>query len=1082
MKMKKTIASIMAMTMALSAMSVTAFADDSVDGVGSTATTDGATVTGTIATPEVNYSNARTEVYDLTTPYSTINTKLTASFTNIALSQDTNSLGVCLGGVLPDLQEEWLYKVKRGGVIFADLAYDVTDMTITATFENGVKATYKVSSNTASEDYDIDFDNDWTDLSWSSLKNKMNGYYYVKKAGFDAAFSSFSDYDASLNYGGEKTATGMPGASSSAFAIKNLTVECNVQARSITDMNVKFRDTITDTEIDVSKAYKDALRDTSFTPSLKVLDRNGSEIGNGVYKYTISTKDNKKFVLKAAKVKGVKFDDASQKYVADGSDSAASTLVLDELSKYKAGAEVDMQNSILTNSIYRAWKASDKADDYEAFADAIDNELKTLLEVNDDKKYASEKEAEEALRAKMVDYANSAVYLSKIKTWRDADFIGLTKGSKVSDTTMVDNDTTVYTKESEETKVYIATNNGSATDAIEITDTLKESLNKAFTDSVYNNAIVKRTVQDVINQAGQNPVTVGDLKEALMNSVADNTNGETRGAFESEWLQGNSGTDVVVKLNGEIVANDTALVDPDDTHVYTAELASNATVEKRLSSPTVKVVKIFVGNDELQPGSDEYTEAAKKISAKASGSIDNVKAVAREQAATIFSITNAKVTTSNGQDTITTDKYVPAMNAKLTDLWESIGFYGVQKDKNVDNHEIYVDSNTKIKDAAGTKSTLKTLITALNSISKTTITEPEKLQKLVETNQAIADLVIPDPNLNGKVTSASNPGTTSKPIELMDKEWYSFTGAYDYRHSSYYLAEIVDTIGDARGAVVSIHVDPNSLKKNDSLLIASVSSYDARKFFSNALNGSMVLRANSASTNQFANVVKYDEATSTLSFFWDDITNAKFTDNVLYVRSLDFMSELELDIDSVQITIPDQAQFAASAPTVGGEATPTTSESIGDGPVDGEIKNGEGENNDNVVLQEPEEEDVPTEDTGVDIEGNDDTDNLDIFGDLPTAEEESVGPENTDALDPNDILGLGEDTSDLGSGTSPVSDVPVEVQTNPVSSPAPVDVTPTPVTPVTPVKSTPKTGNTAPIVSIPALLGVAAIIAKKKIK
>ena len=474
----------------------------------------------------------------------------------------------------------------------------------------------------------------------------------------------------------------------------------------------------------------------------------------------------------------------------------------------------------------------------------------------------------------------------------------------------------------------------------------------------------------------------------------------------------------------------------------------------------ISTVKVD-GGTITDPDNEDYKAA---ISAASKAGLKAHNADGTELAAKKYAI---NVVTQDETKPSSTSVFTPAVDtSKATEanVFALLKYYSVKSDKDSDGNTIWVSTDNIIKDTAALKTNLNSLIKALSDANNQNVSGVDKLNDLIKKDKAVAALVQPATTLdNVKATATASQGTYSLPMEVEKELWYYFAGDYDYRNSSYFLAEMVDTIGSARGAIVSFHVDPNSLKKNEDLLLAYVDAYDAYKFFNKAISGDMVLRVNGASTNAFTNLISYDPATSTMSFQWDDVTGAKFTDNILYVRSLDIMSSIDFDMDAVQITIPDQAQFAQKPEDekkpedeqkpedekkpedndeILDEEKPADDDDFEDNGDD-EINSGESEENQSTIIQEPEDDDTDDNTDDIDL-GNDD-----IFGD-----------DEDDSL--NNII----DNNDSNTDNVPVID----------------NVTPTPVepTPVTPTPTTPSTGDAGVMAAIPALVAGAVAAAKRK--
>lgn len=206
-------------------------------------------------------------------------------------------------------------------------------------------------------------------------------------------------------------------------------------------------------------------------------------------------------------------------------------------------------------------------------------------------------------------------------------------------------------------------------------------------------------------------------------------------------------------------------------------------------------------------------------------------------------------------------------------------------------------------------------------------------------------------------------GVYNKDAACWESAWANITAWPDYYVDAYnsanttsayapgVLAEMNDIIGSNKGAVISIHLDPNGFEDFDSR------SVDSKRWF--AMNNSCVLRVNGVSSGQYANLVSYDPTASTFSFNWDDIAKDKYSDTSVLVRALEILTSEKAECDTITISIPDQkAYIAAITPTeVKPDNTPTNTGDDKDTVI--EIKDGDKTNSDNQEIAPPDDSNTP---------------------------------------------------------------------------------------------------------------------------
>ena len=1018
MKMRKTISGVMALAMALSAMSVTAV-------TASAETSDVAA----ISAADVSYTNAKTVAYDLTTPYNTLETTLYATTNNVGISSTAKSITVASatnsedGAITPNLVD-WLTDSKGRQ---AAINYDITDITIKITSEGGETATYSVSSDTSKANYDKTFDDAYSDRSYYQMNSLINKGYTVALSDFEGYINTFKKANSEYESSDSTTMTSLPYGTMEDYAIKSITVEYGIRAKTVSPISET-----------IIKEFTTAIKNSEYVFAIGAHDGNGKAVS--MTPYTISNKE----VSAVATLDGLgAYNSKTKTYAFD--DTAAGRLLKSKMDAYVSKADVAMKNSSLDIELYEKYVASglETAEDFAAAITAeVDDILALEAPASEKNQYDTADDAKAAMFTILKAHRDNTTYLKAIS---DAELKTLCDSTESKVTSTVATGETVYTVVDAETTMTI----GGTEFVEEDIETAQTVIDAAIAGATNNDVVAScdwesdGSTASVATAPEEDSVTLGgDFFTQLDAGLA--AEGEYTGAVK----------EIIDTYKSELTLYTTgnALIDVDSlkTEAYTAadtawdaaELATGGTGTEEstptkvtaakidlatlINADTVSVVDVWV--DGMDEADDSSTEASKKALAAAS-------AAGYKKAGTTGAVTityKVNVETAEGTKEEKTSKYTPSVSdtAKAADVFSFLDMYGVKSDKDSDNYAILVESDSAIKDAKGIVNAITTCEKALLKLAEGSISDNDKLKDLVENDEDVRKLVKVDTELDSAAKAVSKSGNVNVPLEIENKLWYSFAGDYDYRNSCYFLAEIVDTIGEAKGTIVSFHVDPNSLKKNEDIVLAYVDAYDAQKYFTQTLDGSMVLRVNGSSTNAFTNLVKYDAKTSTLSFYWDEITGTKFSDSVLYVRTLDFMSSLDLDMDTVQITIPDQTQFTVAEDTENTEDTDDEDikdiegeddATLDEDGTDKEVEAGEEEVNDNVTITEPVEDDNDAEDA----ETGDDEDTVD------------------------DIITV---TPDNGNGTTSGA----------------------------PVTTTPDTGNFVPFMGIPALIaGVAGVIKKK---
>ena len=275
-----------------------------------------------------------------------------------------------------------------------------------------------------------------------------------------------------------------------------------------------------------------------------------------------------------------------------------------------------------------------------------------------------------------------------------------------------------------------------------------------------------------------------------------------------------------------------------------------------------------------------------------------------------------------------------------------------------------------------------------------------------------------------------------------EPHWVNITSWHDYYTPKYngsdstavytpgVLAEINDIIGQNKGAVISLHADPEGFESDGR-------NNDVKTWFE--LNGRCVLRVNGSSSSMYANLVTYDSASSTFSFNWDEISKDRYNDNTIQVRTLEILSSEKMEVDTITVSIPDQDAWkeATGAKPVDPEDDVVQSGGSDDNVI--EIEDGDKTNSDNVEIEAPSDDDMDTP--------------------------------------PADVNG-----EDTGTAETTIADIPADLTPS-----TDADATQKPVVEVTTAatvateNSTPKTGETGALAIIPVALAAVAGVLKKKL-
>lgn len=226
------------------------------------------------------------------------------------------------------------------------------------------------------------------------------------------------------------------------------------------------------------------------------------------------------------------------------------------------------------------------------------------------------------------------------------------------------------------------------------------------------------------------------------------------------------------------------------------------------------------------------------------------------------------------------------------------------------------------------------------------------------------------PSNNGNATSTLVKknrvfGVYNEKEQRWESAWTNITSWADYYVDAYnsdnttaayapgVLAEMNDIIGSNKGAVISIHLDPEGFEDFDDR------SVDSKRWF--AMNNSCVLRVNGVSSGQYANLVSYDATASTFSFNWDDIAKDRYSDTSVLVRALEILTSEKAECDTITISIPDQKAYldAITPPEVKPNDKPTDNDNKGDKDTIIEIQDGDKTDSDNQDIAPPDDDNTP---------------------------------------------------------------------------------------------------------------------------
>lgn len=971
MKIKKTVALIAALSMAMSTISATMLTVSAAD-TAKTAVTDSAS--------KVDYSGAKSVAYNMTAPYEGIVSTLSFEFTDVAIAENAKTLSIGLGTMnFPDLKDIIgdNYSLSNRERANIDVLYDIQEVTVVIGSDK-----YIVSNDTSSEDFNRIFADDYSNLpSTDSLKTQWGR---LDTAYLDAiSLTNFRDAlkrnDKDAGY----------------YAPVKISVEVKIAAKAIGSYANK----------NVIGDYRDAMMAYA-EKNMATVDQQNGLIKNGK---TASTEVETTFVKTMNKA------------------------ILEQPTIYKERAIIKAYN--------------------EADISGMTVSVPSSITDSEKNKYAID-EFRKLFDATFGVGGSKAFDGYKTPNF-SGDCVGQRTGTEVTTPTVTEKKISVVKAIAPVSSIVSVGDNSS----IKVTSDGTNSKGSASKNE--KGGVTYLTVSLDSSYDGE-PEGGTDTSKRNYHLTIPVSGLTTDWEFESGYVY-----DDTKHKDWNIALNTLKLWLPVETKSTQIVLKKGTeklylvvdTIAHGESAPTTKIPTvseniissydtIFAGITDFAPlcnelkavgitEDGEYTFKCTSTSTSGGkkvcewGNPKTGMAISSTAAANLLS----KLSTSSTQEGDTVILKVEGLGTTVA-VGPNI-LYGLRMDdflaaqgwKEVELSE----KESKIVDDNGKTVTYNTYKEGTKAYTGSTYAKMLNDIKVLENNvtslQAILAAGVKAPtdgdewyNSMALIKEKTSSGTTSlpRPETVQSREWYYLAGAYDYRNSQYYLAEIVDTIGDAKGAIVSFHIVPTSFKRNEGVA-PTISSYDAARYLTSGAQGSTLLRVNSVSTNSFMNLITYDSATSTLSFDWDAVTNAKFSDNILYVRTLDLLATATFDIDEVQITIPNQDQFVVDDD----DELPDTDEDN----ESKEIEAGENEDNDNVLVEED------------DNNNTDDTSNIDLG--------------NDDKVE--DAVGSVTDTN------PPPADV--------------VDVTPPPTT-VPPVDNTPTTGDAIPVagLTVTGLAGIAAAV------
>lgn len=1005
---KKTLAGIVAVSLALSMMPM------SISAIGETGS---ATATSAV---EVNYTGAKQVAFDMTDPYEGLVTTLTYQFDKVKIAKNMQNFTVQLAEPEPTSFPDLATSIKdkynlsyteRDGI---KVLYDILDVTVSVG-----SSKYVVTNDSSSADFDRVFADDYSNLPTTGAllqrlgelnDSKGTGAGYLDNISIsnfrDALVSDDSDY----------------------YKSQTIKVEIRVAAKAIG--NYANRDVILDYRDKVGAAITSG--SSASLVGAGFAEDTGNSSSSSTYVDTITKaianpptiyKDKDKVSAWEGKIGGLSVTAASEGAAAE--EFIKQLTVTEEVkgADGKTTTETKFVPKISASSVY-------------AVTDGATTAVDPTIEVE------SVKDMPVSL---IVNGANGSIHFDATgtdnndsKDIRDegcAGFVG-----KAVVTTDTDNKTTIdvtlLTKNSND--IIGAKHESTSTDGTKTSIRnyhIVIPINGLNTDWVFksgydwddeSNPTFNITTGNLMLWLPANPSNTYTRTIILKNSKTEETKTiviNTTKIVDSTTYDSSS--------NDSSISPDSKVPDYKDAFSGAIQATKNAILAELKSIPDIKDGEVTL----------KYTKGTNTVSVlDVNGNILQTFPTQSGNNSALVNAFKPYVTTA------TTDCSAVIKVTGLNSTTSSAKVYKLHEQKFIEEQgwKEATPSTQKIKNDKGVEVSYTTYADG-TQYAKSFADIKADIAKIGENQKALQNLLTDSsaPVTSFLYSKATVPekatqGTTAlpRPQTIRANEWFGISGVYDYRNSQYYLSEIVDAIGDSRGAVVTFNVVPSSIKKNVGI-VPTVSTYDAARYLSSGAQSSILLRANSTSTNALKNLVSYDVKTSTLSFNWDEITNARFTDNVLYVRTLDVLSAMTFDIDSVQVTIPDQAQFAAQ-----------NDPEKNDADIDGkEPELGEKEDNDNIVVEEPDDSGNVLDDI--------DLGNTDVVSD--------------DKNEPNadDLIG---DVTDGNQG-------------NGNSNNNVVDVTPANTTNVTPVNSTPVTGNAVAGFSVTAVLAsLAAIVFKRKMK
>lgn len=1033
MKMKKTVALIAAMSLMVSSIPTMAvYAVDSDNAKATTTSTAAAT-----AKKEVDYTGAQTVKYNMTAPYEGIVSTLSFEFTDVAISEEAKTLSIGLGTMnFPDLKEiigsqYGLSNRERENI---DVLYDIQEVTVTVGSDK-----YVVSNDTSSDDFNRVFSDDYSNLpsiyelqkQWGELDTAYvsgisltNFRDSLKRNDKDAGY--YSPVKISVEVKVAAKAIG-------SYANKNVIGSYRDAMTSYADQNVATlintsgtlkdgKSTTAEVETQFEKAMREAI--TKQPNVFKDKDAIKAYAAADLSKWTVAVSAGEYARQKeeAVKLFRAKFAAEYSQYetpnfttdcvepgeaitTPDEDTEPSMTLVsaMQGATEYQdTTATLGRTNKGITK-IVTTLPATGQAQI--AYTGTKDMTIKCVEEKKD------AKDATLTYGADKTAFTSGTALEGVTFTATGAGAATITKAATLKIVTASGDGTAAVIKDSEGNSVNLVDYGISVANGTAAATKLKAGTLLYYTpaEAATTEKWEDESGKDITSQLATLGVSFaspsGAKKDDTINLIAAKSGAEASATTKYDSLKTSGFSKLATNALNDIVTKNALTV---EEYSFTKR-SDGSWIEKQqgFELPKGNSLAIVLNNIDGSTVGDVVTIKVKNFGSTSTTtgsagafSLNIEKFIEAQQWYTVTKSADIKINNDNGK-TITYNTYSNT-NRSYTNFDSMLNDIKAMQ-SNVEDLEQKLKDGTKKPTAGDSWDESKALIKEKTSSGTTALPRPETVRS---------------------------------------REWYELAKVYDYRSSQYYLAEIIDTIGNAKGAKVSFHIMPDSFKRNEGVA-PTVSSYDAARYLTSGAQGSTLLRVNSISTNQFMNLISYDAATSTLEFDWDTVTNARFNDNVLYARTLDLLSTATFDIDEVSITIPNQEQFKATA-----------DEEIKDTDGDDEIKDdqiGAGESD------EPEQTEItrPNEDE-----------------DDGTADD----PFKDDDSDFEDV--------DLGN-----DDVVTPVETTPVETTPVTPVETTPVVPVTPVvpptDSTPTTGNALPVMAGgTSLIGLlaAALFGHKKSK